>query len=215
MEPVPSLSRKEREKLMRRQEIINAARQVFATRGFEHATLDEIAELAEFGKGTLYNYFENKETLFLSTFEDSFDRYQSAVIAATDAVEGCLEKLRAYVRAAVDYFNENRNFYNILIAERSKITGQLSNDIKEAILQKGEEQTAYLAGLLSEGVAAGVLRPVDAETMANALLGLLRTFLFCALVECRQPVSKDLTETILDLFLHGVAVKSGSGNSNQ
>jgi AcrR family transcriptional regulator len=199
------ISRKERERLARRQEIIAAARQVFASRGFEQATLDEIAELAEFGKGTLYNYFESKEALFLATFEDSFDRYQAAVVAASEAEEGCVEKLRAYLQAAIQYFNDNRSFYNILIAERGKMTGQLSDDIKQAILQKGEEQTSYVAEVLREGISEGALRPLDPDVLANALLGLLRAFLFCALVESRPPVSNELTETILDLFLHGAA----------
>ena len=53
------LSRKEREKIERKNSILNAAKKVFAQKGFEKATLDEIAEEAEFGKGTLYNYFKN------------------------------------------------------------------------------------------------------------------------------------------------------------
>ena len=60
-------SRKERERAMRRNEIVIAACDVFASRGFNDATLEEIAEKAEFGKGTLYNYFDSKELLFHRT----------------------------------------------------------------------------------------------------------------------------------------------------
>ena len=67
------VSRKERERLLRRDEIISAAREVFALRGFAEATLDEIAERAEFGKGTLYNYFENKEELFEAVIVNSYE----------------------------------------------------------------------------------------------------------------------------------------------
>lgn len=209
IETTVHLPRKERERQARRQEIIAAARQVFAAKGFENAKLEEIAELAEYGKGTLYNYFENKEALFLATFEDSFDRYQSRVIAASESTDGFIARLQAYLRAAVAYFNENRSFYNILVVERSKLTGRLSDDIKEAMLQKGKEQTAHLARLLQEGVDAGVLRPLDPEVMANALLGLLRTFMFCALVERGQEIKSELADTTLDLFLHGVAKPTG------
>jgi AcrR family transcriptional regulator len=61
-----NLSRKERERLMRRQAMLEAARAVFAEKGYANATLEEIAQRAEFGKGTLYNYFPGgKDELFL------------------------------------------------------------------------------------------------------------------------------------------------------
>jgi AcrR family transcriptional regulator len=48
-------SRRERERLARRREILEAARKVFAARGYEGSTLDEVAREAEFAKGTLYS----------------------------------------------------------------------------------------------------------------------------------------------------------------
>lgn len=70
-----NLSRKERERILRRTEILGAAMDVFSEKGFSRATLEEIAERAEFGKGTLYNYFANKEELFEAVIADVFDRF--------------------------------------------------------------------------------------------------------------------------------------------
>src|SRR5690606_13469506 len=65
------LSRRERERLMRRELMLSAARSVFAEKGYAEATLDEIAQRAEFGKGTLYNYFEGgKEEILFAIFDD-------------------------------------------------------------------------------------------------------------------------------------------------
>jgi AcrR family transcriptional regulator len=52
-----SIKRKEREYLTHREEILQAAEKLFATKGFFHTTMNEIAEAAEFGTGTLYKYF--------------------------------------------------------------------------------------------------------------------------------------------------------------
>jgi len=68
---IEGLTRRQREKLKRKGEMLSAARQVFARRGYGETTLDEVAELAEFGKGTLYNYFPNKEALFTSVLEQT------------------------------------------------------------------------------------------------------------------------------------------------
>jgi len=58
--------RKERERLQRQNLIIDAAEKVFMSKGFEHATMDDVAEAAEFSKGALYTYFQSKNELCLS-----------------------------------------------------------------------------------------------------------------------------------------------------
>jgi AcrR family transcriptional regulator len=58
--------RKQREKEQRKTEIINAARKVFSNKGFNTATMEEIASEAELSPGTLYLYFKNKEELHTS-----------------------------------------------------------------------------------------------------------------------------------------------------
>ncbi|MBW1866568.1 MAG: TetR/AcrR family transcriptional regulator [Deltaproteobacteria bacterium] len=58
--------RKEREKERRRQQIIVAAKRVFSDKGFNKATMEDIAREAELSPGTLYLYFKNKEELYAS-----------------------------------------------------------------------------------------------------------------------------------------------------
>lgn len=58
--------RKQREKEKRKIEIINAARKVFSSKGFNASTMEEIATEAELSPGTLYLYFKNKEELHTS-----------------------------------------------------------------------------------------------------------------------------------------------------
>jgi len=62
----PTIRRKEREKEARREAILDAAAQVFWRKSFHEATLDEIASEAELAKGTLYNYYKDKQDIFAS-----------------------------------------------------------------------------------------------------------------------------------------------------
>lgn len=65
---------------MRRRAMLEAAQSVFAEKGYARATLDEIAERAEFGKGTLYNYFEGgKEEILYAIFETIYDEIVSII----------------------------------------------------------------------------------------------------------------------------------------
>ena len=58
--------RKEREKERRRQQIIIAAKRIFSAKGFNKATMEDIAKEAEISPGTIYIYFKNKDELYAS-----------------------------------------------------------------------------------------------------------------------------------------------------
>jgi AcrR family transcriptional regulator len=62
------LSRKERERKVRENEIIQAAEKILKTKGYNDTSMDEIAKEAQFTKRTLYQYFQNKEDLYLRLF---------------------------------------------------------------------------------------------------------------------------------------------------
>ncbi len=95
------LSRREREKLARRREILAAARKVFGAHGYEGATLDEVAREAEFAKGTLYSYFDSKAELFAELVEYEFDdvlaRTKEALAEEADATATARAVIRVFL----------------------------------------------------------------------------------------------------------------------
>jgi AcrR family transcriptional regulator len=120
---IQQLPRRERERLMRRQEIIDAARIVFARKGFSTATLDDVAERAEFGKGTLYNYFTNKEALFASVVEDSFQQIQAIAESALSGDRPFEEKIEEFVRGELFYFFRNPESLHLMMRESHHLRG--------------------------------------------------------------------------------------------
>ena len=80
--------RKERERLTRQHEILRAARELFARNGFYDTTLDDIARHAEFGKGTIYNYFPSKEDLFFTIIDEVLEGIQAIAEAAVGTSKG-------------------------------------------------------------------------------------------------------------------------------
>ncbi len=119
------LSRKERERIFKRQEIVSAARDVFASRGFSAATIDEIAERAEFGKGTLYSYFQSKDELFETVLADIFDEF--LVIAAetcSRADRTVEESYLEFARKLLNHLFNNNGIYYLLMREMHKMQHQ-------------------------------------------------------------------------------------------
>lgn len=108
------MTRREKERLLRRDGIIRAARQVFAYKGFTDATLDEIAELAEFGKTSLYNYFKTKEELFENVIISSFEEIKAIAQQALRTDEPFEVRIRQFAEWELRYFYDNmESFYLI------------------------------------------------------------------------------------------------------
>jgi len=118
MTSAKNLSRKERERLFRRGEIINAALSLFAEKGFKSTTLDEIAEAAEFGKGTIYNYFDNKEDIYNSIMEKITGYYLTTLKEADEDSKSLFDFFQKFIRAHLLYCVDNREAFLLLVNVR-------------------------------------------------------------------------------------------------
>lgn len=101
------LSRKEREKLFKKNEILSAAVRLFAQKGYERTTLDEIASAAEFGKGTIYNYFNSKEDIFLAIMEEITENYFNQLKVNYDSTTSLKELVRKMSLAIFNFYAKN------------------------------------------------------------------------------------------------------------
>jgi AcrR family transcriptional regulator len=127
------ISRRERERLTRRKEIIDAAREVFARKGFNEATLDDVAERAEFGKGTLYNYFPNKDALFLSVLEDCFGSLKAIAEEAFGSDLTFSEKVERFIRGELTFFFNNLEAVQLMMREANHL--RLGNPLMQLMPQ--------------------------------------------------------------------------------
>lgn len=135
--------RKAREKVRRQQAIIDAAEQVILSRGFEAATMDEIAEKAELSKGALYLYFKNKTALYLAICNrgsEKLNRQFSKVLAMDKTGIELIRKLgETYLNFVKDnpiYFNAFSYYENIQDQEflsRNKMAQQCEENSREAM----------------------------------------------------------------------------------
>ena len=73
--PMKDLPRKERERLRRQQELLEAAEEVFSQKGFPNATIQEISEKSELATSTIYQLFQNKEEIYLALLKMRFEEF--------------------------------------------------------------------------------------------------------------------------------------------
>ena len=187
-----ALSRRERERQMRRQAMLNAAQAVFAEKGYAQATLDEIAERAEFGKGTLYNYFEGgKEEILFATFETLFGEIQRLAdeVLSTENTEGrpLRDIFHELVIAGFRFFLERKDLYFILMKEEMQF--MFGDDPEKAAFfrQRQRSMNEVLIPPLEAAVEAGEIKPLPLRAVASTLQGNIRGILTHVVMMHRSP----------------------------
>jgi AcrR family transcriptional regulator len=107
--PVERLTR-ERRRQQTRDVLVEAATEVFARRGFEGASLEEIAESAGFTRGAIYKHFAGKEELFFAVIDDYNERvieaFRAIAPASPDAREWDVSRLADLWRESVSGFDD-------------------------------------------------------------------------------------------------------------
>ena len=134
--------------------ITDAAVEVFAEKGFHQARVSDIARRAGVADGTIYLYFQNKEDLLLSIFEEKMDQLLVGLGQALALTDDPVEKVRCFARFHFQQVRDNREAAEVLQVEL-----RLSNKfLKE---YRPEKLWAYLGvfgQIVREGQALGVFR---------------------------------------------------------
>src|SRR5262245_31840128 len=106
--------RRERERHEMRQRIIDAARRLFVTEGYERTTIRRIAEEIEYTPGAIYSYFKDKDAILYALHQYGFEqlgrKMSEAVVGAADP----LEQLARIGRAYTAFARDNPEMYDLM-----------------------------------------------------------------------------------------------------
>ncbi|WP_026909597.1 TetR/AcrR family transcriptional regulator [Patulibacter minatonensis] len=179
-----------------RRRILDAAAEVFADRGLG-ASLDEIAQHAEVGVGTVYRRFPNKETLIDALFDDQLD----GIVAIAEeglAIDDPWGGLEHFVRSATERQAANRGLKELLLGARMGTS--------TGCAMAGRERIEPLVRRLVERAQAdGSLRP-DVVTTDMPLIQLM----VGALVDYTRDVDPDVWQRLFTVVLDGLRAQPGA-----
>jgi len=189
-----SLSRRQRERLLHRKEILDAALRLFSRKGFGKVTMANIAEESEFSVGTVYNFFKDKEAVYCALILETVEECHNQLAAVLKEPGTEIEKLERYIERKAALFVKHVPTSRIYFSQTSgaafqpiagldrearaiygKILSSLESVFRSGIRKKlfvRENPKMLALGLegLSNGFLAELIeRPDDfsAETMAG------------------------------------------------
>jgi AcrR family transcriptional regulator len=184
----------------RRKQIAAAAMELFYAHGFSETSMRQIAEAAEVGKSTLYDYFPTKEDIliFLAEEEINANLHKAEKIAFSNSSNTtAYEKLRKIMHMHLAYMVENKNLYLKLAVELQRLSAQGQRRIQV-------RRYAYqdlLSSLVEQGINEGVFRPVTPLLAARALLNILTPVVFTS-----RPTGspQEMLDELFDLLMDGI-----------
>lgn len=165
------------DKEKRKKEIALATLEIFAEKGFEAASMSQIAKLAGVGKGTIYEYFESKEELIMSAIKAWVEAVQSEVEKQMEGIDDPVERLRMYAHSAIAACAFDKRAIRSFIA-------MLEIVLKDDELRPQSHLISgtmhgfceMIADILRDGVSRGIFRPavsIDADKIAINLMAYL------------------------------------------
>ncbi|GAA4536530.1 TetR/AcrR family transcriptional regulator [Pseudonocardia xishanensis] len=150
-------------------EILEQATQLFAERGYDGTTLQDVADAVGLSRPNLYNYVRSKEELLVAMVEATSQEAASSLRAMRQRADlDPTQKLRALVRELVLQRANNPAQFRTL--DRSEQA--LPSDIAERHLDSRRAVLREITGVLDEGIVAGLFRPLDSRVTALSIIGM-------------------------------------------
>jgi len=188
--------------------IVQAARPIFANKGFHGATIEDICTACGISQGTLYLHFRNKDEIFHALMVDTLDRIQELMrpissddprIASTAGNEffGFIRQRNLHIFEVV---NEDRDLFRIILREAPGLTPEIDeilNRINSVML--GQIETEIVIGQ-----RLGMVRQADTRIIAHMIMGTMIMVILTHFVEGEPPDIESLAQQVTELQFFGI-----------
>ena len=201
------LSRKEREKLRHRGQILETALDLFSEKGYHNVSIREIAEKAEFATGTLYKFFKNKEDLYRALIMEQASEFHKALNAAISAQGDEVERIRNYVKAKGEVFMKNTSMIRLYFAESRGANFNIKAGLDADIRNMYDDFLHGLAEVFESGIRKKHFSAFcNSYYLAVALDSLTNAFLFLWLEDPEKNSYLENVQVIMGIFFDSVKI---------
>lgn len=190
----------------RMEQTLRAAHALFAERGYQAVTMDEIASAVGVTKPLLYNYFGNKERLYLACMEEAGDALTTTIADAVESAANPGDALGAGVRAFFAFLDEDRAAWAVLFDETLPRVGPVA------------ERVAAYRGSITDAVSRSMLAQlpesrrdsarVEIEALSAALLGAAEALARWWLRHTDALAPEDAAELLISTVEPGLRARS-------
>jgi AcrR family transcriptional regulator len=183
-----------RKGLATRSAILDTAHRVFKDTGYYGSSISEITRRCGISMGNFYQYFKNKEQVFLELSDLTLSRFMARTKSISSPQTSSEKRLEEAIRLLYDHTRENFAFHRIL--GESELTDRVTIAYYEAIAR-------HYRDFFRREAQAGNLRALDPNMIAYGLIGICY-FHSLDWGEKEKTVPREAVRQMADLILHGV-----------
>ncbi len=187
---------------MQRSDIITAAAQIFRQKGYQAASMQDIAEAVHLQKASLYHHVESKQEILLTILNQALDLLiedMQTVMASDLPVE---DKLRQAIRVYVNRIAGEADLAAVLLLEYRS----LEPGLRQRHVRRRDRYESLWRDLVRQGVEAGRFRNVDEKIATFALLG-IQNWMITWFREGGGHEADELADFFADMILQGLEAR--------
>ena len=185
-----------------RERILDAALNIFSSKGFHDTKLDEIVAEASISKGSIYFHFPNKEKLFIALvdqFADLIERRANEAIARE--TQG-IRRVQVALEAVLETFGKYRRPAKLLLVQAVG----LGTVFERKRMEVNDRFALLIQTYLDEAIADGAIAPVNSAIVAHAWMGAIYSVVI-QWVYTGEPSKDEIMEALLPLLLQSVGYR--------
>ena len=184
----------------KREKIIIASVKVFSQKGFHEAKVEEIAQLADVGKGTVYEYFSSKTELFQEMFKAGMQFYTDIIEKELTPEMSSREKLSRIAKIHLSFIMKYKDLAKITMTEHP----YFNEDFHRWVWENRERKLETLKQIIDDGVQSGEFRPVDSYAAALTVMGTMGASCSPVIFGKGKASHKKNVEPVLDIIFNGL-----------
>jgi AcrR family transcriptional regulator len=194
--------------------ILQAARKVFEERGYEAATIAQIAERVDVVEGTVLHYFPTKRALVIALIELFYADITSRLVEQIKGVRGVRNQLYFVIWSHLTVLREDAALCAVILREARNLDPVLTHEVHD----KNRQYTNVVKEIISQGIQSGEIRPdASAPLVRNIIFGTTEHYFWDKLIGNSNLDTKQLAAQLTQLIYEGIVAHTtiSSRNANR
>ena len=191
---------------IKKEMILDSALQIFVSKGYSDARMDDIVELSGMSKGAIYYHYNSKKDLFLAlidhwelhTFPNFYDKNKNGIPAS--------EILRSFADVVADVFEKRK--YVFLAEVEFWALANRDEDVKDRTKKLYQKILILFEKVLSKGINKGEFKNVNPRMAAIAIMTTLQGVNWFCVFEHKEFTAREYLSEVTEFMIQGFKVKS-------
>ncbi|MDR1159765.1 MAG: TetR/AcrR family transcriptional regulator [Syntrophomonadaceae bacterium] len=187
----------------KRQQIIAAAVKIFSQNGYHNTKMEEIAAEAEIGKGTIYEYFSSKISLFQSVIEDGLKYYHAKFDADKMKILPFDEYIKVLMEAHIKFYLANKELTRMLFLEKEAP----DKELLEWAIEVHSTRVEIIKERILKSIERREIRSLDPSILSYVIQATIASFCVPIIVEDKSLDPQYYAERYSDIIMNGIRYK--------